>query len=512
MAIRFRIDNWLMASSAVGFAKVLRHAGIDPLPYFRERLLEVPQDLWERLPELYAEYVLRDFDQVVMRSYDQVLKKKDAEWEHVKNPYDLVVRSKLGGFYNNSPLLNSSKSYIRRVAEANKSLIQTYGSEPKEALKKLLQDWENYKVNISKHIKDAIKEAFQSILSVETSDNSPVCFFCRERHSYRTFDAVNFTPLSASPDTFQNLFYNGVNTIFLCKECEVLLYFARFGFADIKGRYLFVYLPDDASSMISVNNVLEERKWLSADIIKESLVVVVKSVEKNKAVWALRNIYVVEIQPVGDAQSNIYVFSLSPRQAQALRDYIDKYPKNLNLIFDIFLKYVYYGKSLYHMLYKIVSGYLFTDSYKNIKLSNDDARLVKYGSNGLWGSLLYLIKFQEVLNMQANKEKEINWAFMEGKKLAQSYKENLGEDRAKKKIESLSYRLLEAVRRRDIDHFSQNLIRAYLEVEKPIPPVFLSAIKEEGLERIAYAFLIGLNGKEGIGEPNTETEDSLGEE
>jgi len=49
-------------------------------------------------------------------------------------------------------------------------------------------------------------------------------------------------------------------------------------------------------------------------------------------------------------------------------------------------------------------------------------------------------------------------------------------------------------------------------VEKPIPPVFLSAIKEEGLERIAYAFLIGLNGKEGIGEPNTETEDSLGEE
>ncbi|WP_171261000.1 hypothetical protein, partial [Acinetobacter baumannii] len=158
--------------------------------YFRERLLEVPQDLWERLPELYAEYVLRDFDQVVMRSYDQVLKKKDAEWEHVKNPYDLVVRSKLGGFYNNSPLLNSSKSYIRRVAEANKSLIQTYGSGPKEALKKLLQDWENYKVNISKHIKDAIKEAFQSILSVETSDSSPVCFFCRERHSYRTFDAV----------------------------------------------------------------------------------------------------------------------------------------------------------------------------------------------------------------------------------------------------------------------------------------------------------------------------------
>ncbi|QID33516.1 type I-B CRISPR-associated protein Cas8b1/Cst1 [Pampinifervens florentissimum] len=468
MAIRFRIDNWLMASSAVGFAKVLNHAKIDPLPYFKERVLEVPQDLWERLPELYADYLL-------------------------KYPANI---SRLKVFYNNSPLTNP-----------------------------------NPKAKISLNNKKEIEKFFQKLLSVNTSNNFPKCFFCKERNSYKkenfykTFDAINFTPLSASPNTFPNLFYNGVNTMFLCKECEALLYFACFGFTDIERRYIFVYLPDDIRSMIGINNALETRKWISADIIKESLIEVVKSIEKYKAGWSLENIYVVEIQTVSKAQSNIYTFSLSQIQAHALREYIEEYPKSLNPLFDIFLKYVYYGKSLYHMLYKIMLGYIFAGNYEGKEKINDDVRLIKYGTeaafksersskqkSGLDKSLIYLIKFQEVLNMQANKEKEINSAFVEGKKLAQSYKESLGEDRAKNKIESLSYRLLEAVRRRDIDHFSQNLIRAYLEVEKPIPRVFLSAIKEEGLERIAYAFLIGLNGKEGKDESNTETEDSLGEE
>ncbi len=512
MAVKFYIDNWLMAVSALGFARVLEHAEVDPLQFFKGRVLEVPEVLWEKISHYYANYLLKDFDMLVKPSYEKLSLKKEVKWSDIKNPYNQVVLTRLKDFYNNSLLINFSKGYIKGVAEKNEETIRSYSQDLKEAINILLSRWDDYRRTMSAHISSAIGETFGEIRGATIPEGSPTCFFCRERPSYRTFDAVNFTPLSASPDNLPNFFYNGRNTMYLCKECEILFYFACFGFTRTGGRYLFVYIPENIERMFSVNNALEKRRWISSDIIRESLVEVAKAVEEQRAEWTLKNIYVVEVQPVGDAKSNIHTFSLRPELAKALKDRIDKYPRSLEPLFDIFLSYAYQGKSLYEMLYRILSGYFFKDRYKNINTGTDEGRLVSFGSKGLWVSLLFFIKFQEVLNMQANKDREIKRAFFEGKKLAEAYTGSMGEDRAKKKIETLSYRLLEAVRRKDMDHFSQNVIRAYLEVEKPVPQVFLNALREGGLERIAYAFLIGLNGEEAKVGAEAEAEPSLGEE
>lgn len=511
MAVRFYIDNWLMASSAVGLARVLKHTKKDIEGILKDRIVEIPDDLWMELPKLYASYILKDFDSL-KEYYEELKDKKEVKFDDIKNPYFRLILAKLGGFYNNSEFTNPSRRYIKEIDVKNKEILRSYSENPKDAIESVLKDWENYKKRMSDLITSSIQRAFEEILSSSTLKESPLCFLCRERPSHRTLDAKNFTPLSASPDALSNFFYNGKNTMYLCKECETFLYFARFGFTQVDGRYLFIYLPEDIKAMLSINDSIESRKWLSSDVVRESLVEVAKGVEKEKADWILRNIYVVEIQPVGEAKSNIYTFSLRPELAEAIKDRIEKYPKSLEKVFDIFLKYVYQGKSLYEMLYRIMSGYFFEKRYKDLKVSTDDGRLLRLGAGGVWRGFLFLIKFQEVLNMQTDKDREINWAYMEGKKLAQLYRESMEEGKAQKKIETLSYRLLEAVRRKDVNHFSQNLIRAYLEVEKPIPSVFLNAIKEGGLERIAYAFLIGLNGREGKDESEREAESSVGEE
>ena len=92
-------------------------------------------------------------------------------------------------------------------------------------------------------------------------------------------------------------------------------------------------------------------------------------------------------------------------------------------------------------------------------------------------------------------EKQINWAYAEGLKIKESLEKRYGKERAERKREGISYRILDAIRRRDIDAFQQNLIRAYLEVEEEIPYIFVEALKDENFNRIAYAFLVGLNGK-----------------
>jgi hypothetical protein len=123
--------------------------------------------------------------------------------------------------------------------------------------------------------------------------------------------------------------------------------------------------------------------------------------------------------------------------------------------------------------------------------------------------LLFLALFEELLKegseMKDTVKKKIDWAFAEGKRVRETLK-TLYPDRFEKKIETASYRLLEAIRRRDTDAFAQNLIRLYLDVKKPIPKLFADALNEEYFNRIAYAFLIGLNNEYAVeGEEKEET-------
>ncbi len=495
MAVEFYVDNWLVGAGAVGLLKVLESNGLEIGMFVEGRKLRLSEEVWENLPLFYADRLLKEGEETVKRSIVKLSGKKKEEG--LKNPYNQVVLSKLGDFYKNSILTNPSGKHVKKVEEENKKLVAKYGS-----LEKLLERWEEYWAEVSKLIREAIHSAFGKIMNGEEDEQGPLCFFCRSRRAYKTdkgyktFSAENFTPLSASPETVNNFFYNGINSMYLCKECELLLYFARFGFTKVLDKYLFVYTPESLEGLLSINRRLESKGWLSVDVIKESVLSVIKEVEPDKAYWTLENIYVVEIQPVSEATSNIYTFSIPPHVARVLASRIEKYPKSLDGLFDLFLDYVYQGKSLYEFVHYILSGFLYGEGLKKkVEDKTPTGRLLRWGTERGLGGLLFLIKFQEELAMQ-EQDKDIRWAYMEGKKLLQAYKESLkDDDRVKKKVSTISYRLLEAVRRKDENYFSQNIIRAYLEVEKPVPSVFLSALKG-GLERVAYAFLIGLNAGE----------------
>jgi CRISPR-associated protein Cas5t len=142
----------------------------------------------------------------------------------------------------------------------------------------------------------------------------------------------------------------------------------------------------------------------------------------------------------------------------------------------------------------LLSGFFRKESYENLKDNTIDARIIRAGRKMKYLSpnLLFFINFQEVLNMKEQKD-YINRAFGAGRALKRLYNEN---ERTQKKLEPLTYRLLEAVRRKDKEYFIHNLIRAYLEVEKEIPYFFKEALDDKNFSMIAYAFIIGLNSEE----------------
>jgi CRISPR-associated protein Cas5t len=470
--VRFYAGNWLMASACVGVLKVLENAGEDIKKYVEERTLKIPKDLWEKLPELYVDYLLKDKESVkrsLVDSYEQ----KGADI----NPYNTLIYSRLRDFHSNSPFTNQSHEYIKR-------LKGVYSENLEEVLEK---------------VKKSFLEAYRKLLAT-TKDLSSICFFCHERQAKNYVDATTFTPLFASLETVRNFIWDPIP---ICKECEFLLYFASAGFYRYAGKYLFVYVPDDLLETYRLNLILGTEKEIEQEKLGKvwSVVRYVLDLEKQKSSWVLQNIYFVEIEMVGDATANIYSFHISPNLAKAIRELIDNYPKNLQDIFSEFLFYIYTGRSLYEFLFLLLSGFIRKDSYKNLQGGTIESKIVQAGRNMKYISqnLLFFINFQEVLNMNEQKG-YIDRAFWAGRELKKLYKEN---ESTQKKLEPLTYRLLEAIRRKDKEYFIHNLIRAYLEVEKEIPYLFKEALDDKNFSMIAYAFLIGLNSEEKSKEEKT---------
>ncbi len=463
--VRFYAGNWLMASACVGALKVLEYIGEDIKNYVEERSLKIPKSLWNKLPEIYADYLLKD-KEGSKRSLENSYKKKGNEI----NPYMTLISTRLGDFHSNSLFTNQSNEYIKR-------LKGVYSEDVEEVLKK---------------VKESFLEAHNKLLE-KTKDISSTCFFCHERQAKNFVDATTFTPLFASLETVRNFIWDPIP---ICKECEFLLYFTDIGFHKNKGKYLFVYIPDNLLETYRLNLVLSAEKDIEQEKLGKVWNVVkhVLELEKQKSNWILQNIYFVEIERVGEATANIYSFHISPNLADAIRKWIDKYPQNLSGIFPDFLFYIYTGRSLYEFLFLLLSGFIKKDSYKNLNAKTVEARIVQAGNNMKYLSknLLFFINFQEELNM-SKPEDFINRAFWAGRELKRLYGED---ERTNKKLEPLTYRLLEAIRRKDKEYFIHNLIRAYLEVEKEIPYFFKDALNDKNFSMIAYSFLIGLNSEE----------------
>jgi CRISPR-associated protein Cas5 subtype I-B len=476
--VRFYAGNWLMASACVGVLKVLENAGEDIEKYVEEKSLTLPEELWQRLPELYAEYLLKDAEHTLRASYE---KEKDKS---KFNPYNVIILRSLGDFYENSPFTNPALRYITKLKGVSIEDIN----------------------QVKNQVKSSFIEGYEYFLS-KAVETSQTCFFCHERQAKNFVDATNFTPLFASIEKRRNLFWD---LIPICKECEFLLYFASAGFYRSAGKYLFVYVPDDLLETYRLNLILSTEKKIEHEKLGRvwSVVRYVLDLEKQKSSWVLQNIYFVEIEKVGNNPANIYSFHISPNLAKAIRELIDHYPKNLQDIFSEFLFYIYMGRSLYEFLFLLLSGFIRKDSYKNLQGGTIESKIVQAGRNMKYISqnLLFFINFQEVLNMNTQKD-YTNWAFWAGRELKKLYKEN---ESTQKKLEPLTYRLLEAIRRKDKEYFIHNLIRAYLEVEKEIPYLFKEALDDKNFSMIAYAFLIGLNSEEKSkeGQANDEGENS----
>jgi CRISPR-associated protein Cas5t len=499
--VMFYPNNWLMSSACVGMLKVLEWKYKNFSKFVEGKKVKIDKEIWDEIPYLYAEYLCELNKKGFINTLDELI--KDVSNENNENKaqeigaksYKVLIKTNISdALYRNGRLTQNFKSEYKREI-GNKFL---------EALKNLNKPIEKLtdqeKDFIFKEIKECVKQKFAKALEEEIIETSVdrialTCSFCNHRKAIKFVEERNFTPLFASFETMRNFFWDNIP---ICKECAISLFFSSISFVSSGAqKQIFIYIPQNLEETYRINT----SKELEEDVMSEkankgnkslySLMNKLVKYEIQKTEWMLESIYLVELEaPSNSNDVRIYSFHISDRIAQAIRTEIKSYPKELSRIFSEFMFYIYTGKSLYDFLLYLLSGFLRQKSYENLKDNKVDARIVDAGKNmKISESLLFFINFQEVLNMNEQRD-YIKQAFRAGRELKSSYIKSEGNQ---KKLEELTYKLLEAIRRKDQGYFSQNLIKAYLRVGKEIPYFFVEVLKDKNFNMIAYAFLMGLN-------------------
>jgi CRISPR-associated protein Cas5t len=499
--VMFYPNNWLMASACVGMLKVLEWKYKNLSNFVEGKKVKIDKEIWDEMPYLYGEYLCELNKERFINTLDELI--KDAGNENNENKaqeigaeiYKVLINTNISNpLYRNGRLTQNFKSEYKR--EIGNKFLEALKNLNKP-IEKLTDQEKDY---IFKEIKECAKQKFAKALEEEIIETSIdgielTCSFCNHRKAIKFVEERNFTPLFASFETMRNFFWDNIP---ICKECATSLFFSCISFVSSGGqKQIFIYIPQNFEETYRINTIKE----LEEDVMSEKANKGNKSFyswmnklvkdEIQKTKWMLESIYFVELEaPSRSNDVRIYSLHISDRIAQAIRTEIKSYPKELSNIFSEFMFYIYTGKSLYDFLLYLLSGFFSKKSYENLKDNTVDARIVKAGKDmKISESLLFFINFQEVLNMNEQRN-YIYLAFNEGKKLKSHYIRSEGNQ---KKLEALTYKLLEAIRRKDQGYFSQNLIKAYLRVEKEIPYFFVEVLNDKNFSMIAYAFLMGLN-------------------
>lgn len=147
-------------------------------------------------------------------------------------------------------------------------------------------------------------------------DGQLLCSFCNQRRAIERkegkdnehgdfsvvkLDEVHFTPLGSSAENLANLYWEGKPSNFLCLPCEIIIYCAAFGFTRVRKRYVFVNAPASIKEILEINKIWAEYLKQDSDkSFKDSLIEVLKRMEKTRAKWTLQNISFIELAPLID--------------------------------------------------------------------------------------------------------------------------------------------------------------------------------------------------------------------
>jgi len=322
------------------------------------------------------------------------------------------------------------------------------------------------------------------------------CVFCQEREAKKglTFDTATSSFAGLNKDAINFIYLDAkVRELPMCEVCNLVLMSVPLGVVESSnGSFLFVNSSSSTEELFRDNQrfesiLLSEEGNPLLTFFTEKLLVE----EKKKAEFSLIGIAVVEIELGAFPKVKSFNLSLEKAKLFTATDFTETLQK---------LRAAYYREESYteNLLSKTVEMIL-SDSvsylylYRLLKLylrGKVDVNFSPYHLNLV--NLAFLKYFKAVVGdrMSVNiSEKELWFLWRKGIEL----KNELEKSKSEKKINSLAFKLLNALRTEDYHRFLDVLLRVYSGLNLEVPSIFVKAMTSgEAFKTAGYSFVCGL--------------------
>lgn len=325
------------------------------------------------------------------------------------------------------------------------------------------------------------------------------CSMCENEHTITNkYSESNFIPLAVSSDNMSNFFWNQNVNLEVCDICKLILFCIPAGVTSIiktvkdnntykeKEIYSFVNYDTSVEDLIKTNEHFKDISKMEKREYNPYAQIILNIVSQNKEIsnWQLENIFVVEFEAEYLAYSRMEYFNIS----RPLAIFFKKYAENtLNKIYDYQYRLQLVDYILKNKDINTLVNHRMRENFRDGIKNNLDSYLATKARMEL--NLLKKgdIDMEEQIKNSDNKLSVIY-------NIGISTRENFKKKNMENKVDGYIYRMLNCVKQGNKNDFMDIVIRIHIAIEESVSPIFIEALKEEGLkfEDIGNAYLAGL--------------------
>lgn len=535
---RVYLGDWLYNAGIIGFLKINSHlwdvknhelkSKDENLLKIGENYIEFDRKIFDGFAKRYFDYAFNQYGRYdhIVSLFNEYLK----DLESLENPKEEIIseiHTRLNKILSGFSLLKKKLGKLPSKNIVKKDLTQLTNFL-KNALKILKEDKEEFwetdvqiylrgiygqksflNLSVNKNRFQKFQKDFEETLleNKNKKDKKYKCINCSIRQAKK--DTIFDTGISKfyglNPDSI-NFVWNFNSKLPLCEICEII-YFSYFAGLtpfrkDNKPVYYFVNSDTSIENLLKENLILEQK--LTTDISENKFIdfftELVLMSQSEKARYFLANTVVIELDLNSDTMPKIYSFNISKEKAE----YLQKNKEDLKKLSKAFYEIKNERFSILpQILEKILDNslsYEFLNNLLRIYLKKvNNSVYYKTNINPYQMQILNLLikDFLEKIIFGGRSmdisNNELWFVYNKGAQLAKKLKDKNAEN----KIQSIAYKLLNALRVGNTNQFMDILIRTYMAFEEEIPSSFVKTISDKNLlYPLGYSFLNGFLGKE----------------
>jgi CRISPR-associated protein Cst1 len=529
---RIYLGDWLYNAGIVGFLRINSHllevkdekliSKDENFLKIKDNYIEIDREIFDGFTDrffnyafsLYSKYntVLRQLHRLIDSLNDNAFEKINQDFNKILRDYTILKRKieeKIGNFKakNSQELGSIIKNALEIMKEDKVDFVEDF---IENEVRNFLNTHYGQKSFLNRSVKGSKKqkfyEDFEKLLKLGNGESSKhVCVICGERLAKKNLSFnTGFSTIFGLNEDATNFLWDFDTRIPACEICEIIYLCSFAGLTKLHGKYYFVNQDNTVESLfIGAGRFERELKKNYDEKLDDFLFVkfiadlLIQS-KKLQSEYIIQNINFVEVEIKKSATSErksvkVFNFNIDRSTAEFIKEnhenlkslsksyFVSPDDKTRVYILVEFLNSILKKNLSYEFLYKIFKSKIKDKAYIS---SNNLLKLIH----------MYLLYLKKLGGENMSLEEKSLWAmYIQGQDLLKRLKEKNAEN----KIQSIAYRLLNALKTGDVNQFMNITMRTYIAYNLEIPSLLVKALQDkDSFYLLGYSFLSGLLGKE----------------